>query len=382
MSYDRLTPRNAALLLIDQQAGLSNGVQSFPEYITSVTALVKLAKAFELLTVITASAADGPDGPILPVITQTLPDSPIIHRPGEINAWDNKAFVKRSKEPLNDFFVAFDLPKEFRKGTLQIDAEVDLGERRIPLARPANVERVEAHAVKSPVEGRWLWKNGPGELDFHTHYHYPSSGIATISSCSATTGHDVLGDPNKNESHFAWDKPFRCIEDGKVTAVIDDVPDNFGKKVNPANTPTRNSSIVVKHPGGSFSIYNHPRRGSAAVKVGQTVKAGDVLGRVGNAGFSSAAPARRLHDHRPDRSVPQYPRADRGPQDSRREARRRGRAERRPRVSRYGRKVSEPVQARRSVEPTAAGQRLSTDDQPIPLLDADRQDLHSNLAST
>ena len=32
MSYDRLTPRNAALLLIDQQAGLSNGVQSFPEY--------------------------------------------------------------------------------------------------------------------------------------------------------------------------------------------------------------------------------------------------------------------------------------------------------------------------------------------------------------
>jgi hypothetical protein len=45
MSYERLTPRNAAVLLVDHQAGLSNGVQSFPEYITSVTALVKLAKA-------------------------------------------------------------------------------------------------------------------------------------------------------------------------------------------------------------------------------------------------------------------------------------------------------------------------------------------------
>jgi len=197
--------------------------------------------------------------------------------------------LERSKEPLNDFFVAFDLPKEFRKGTLQIDAEVDLGERRIPLARPANVERVEAHAVKSPVEGRWLWKNGQGELDFHTHYHYPEQrycyDLFMLGDHRRAT---YSGDPNKNESHFAWDKPFRCIEDGKVTAVIDDVPDNFGQKVNPANTPTRNSSIVVKHAGGSFSIYNHPRRGSAAVKVGQTVKAGDVLGRVGNAGFSSA----------------------------------------------------------------------------------------------
>jgi nicotinamidase-related amidase len=47
MSYERLTPQNAALLLVDHQGGLSNGVQdqSLPEYITNVTALVKLAKA-------------------------------------------------------------------------------------------------------------------------------------------------------------------------------------------------------------------------------------------------------------------------------------------------------------------------------------------------
>jgi murein DD-endopeptidase MepM/ murein hydrolase activator NlpD len=105
------------------------------------------------------------------------------------------------------------------------------------------------------------------------------------------------GDPNKSESHFAWDKPFRCIEDGKVRAVIDDVPDDFGRKANPTNTPIRNSSIVVEHSGGAYSIYNHPRQGSAIVKVGQMVKAGDVLGRVGNAGFSSEPHLHyRLHD--------------------------------------------------------------------------------------
>jgi hypothetical protein len=45
-----------------------------------------------LPTVVTISAADGPNGPVLPVISQTWPDAPVIHRPGEINAWENKDF--------------------------------------------------------------------------------------------------------------------------------------------------------------------------------------------------------------------------------------------------------------------------------------------------
>ena len=100
MSYDRLTADNAALLLVDHQTGLSNGVQdqSVPEYITAITALVKLANTFKLPTVITTSAADGPNGPVLPMITQTLPEAPVIHRPGEINAWDNKEFVAAVKK--------------------------------------------------------------------------------------------------------------------------------------------------------------------------------------------------------------------------------------------------------------------------------------------
>ena len=56
---------------------------------------MKLAKAFGLPTVITTSA---PDGPVPPVITQTLPHAPIMHRPGEINAWHNKAFVEAVKK--------------------------------------------------------------------------------------------------------------------------------------------------------------------------------------------------------------------------------------------------------------------------------------------
>jgi nicotinamidase-related amidase len=92
----RLTSQDTAVLFVDHQTGLSNGVadQSQPEYINNVTALAKLARAFKLPTVVTTSAADGPNGPFLPAIQAILPDAPIIHRPGEINAWDNPAFVK------------------------------------------------------------------------------------------------------------------------------------------------------------------------------------------------------------------------------------------------------------------------------------------------
>lgn len=53
--------------------------------------------SFSSCPVITASAADGPNGPGMPQITQLLPDAPIVHRSGEINAWDNADFVTAVK---------------------------------------------------------------------------------------------------------------------------------------------------------------------------------------------------------------------------------------------------------------------------------------------
>jgi len=95
MSYDRLTADNAAVLFVDHQTGLANGVQtqSPPEFVNNVKALVTIAQIYKLPTVITTSAADGPNGPVMPVVAQGLPDATMVARPGEINAWDNAEFV-------------------------------------------------------------------------------------------------------------------------------------------------------------------------------------------------------------------------------------------------------------------------------------------------
>ena len=70
MSYERLTSDNAAVLFIDHQTGLANGVQtqSPPEFINNVRALVRIAQIYKLPSIITTSSADGPNGPIMPAV--------------------------------------------------------------------------------------------------------------------------------------------------------------------------------------------------------------------------------------------------------------------------------------------------------------------------
>jgi nicotinamidase-related amidase len=100
MKYERLTASNAAVLFVDHQTGLANGVQtqSPPEFINNVSALVRIAQIYKLPSIITTSAADGPNGPIMPVVAEGLPNATIVHRPGEINAFDNPEFVAAVKK--------------------------------------------------------------------------------------------------------------------------------------------------------------------------------------------------------------------------------------------------------------------------------------------
>ena len=198
--------------------------------------------------------------------------------------------VERSAQTLNEFYHGFDLPKDFRKGTLRIEAEVELDSKRTPLVREVPAERIEGVTVASPVEGVWGTGGGPGCPGFHGHLHDVFSRYSEdMGVFKVINGEKVTfsGDPFKNESFFNWDRPIYCVEDGTVLLVVDDVPDNFGQKPNPANVGVRNSRILVEHAGSRLSCYYHVRQGSAKVKVGQHVKAGQVLAHLGNAGSSS-----------------------------------------------------------------------------------------------
>lgn len=97
--YIRLEKDNAAVLMVDHQAGLLSLVRDIEpdRFKNDVLALADLAKYFGLPTILTTSFEDGPNGPLVPELKELFPDAPYIARPGQINAWDNEDFVRAVK---------------------------------------------------------------------------------------------------------------------------------------------------------------------------------------------------------------------------------------------------------------------------------------------
>ena len=97
--YVKLDKNNAAVLLVDHQAGLLSLVRDIEpdKFRNNVLALADLASYFKLPTILTTSFENGPNGPLMNELKETFPDAPYIARPGQINAWDNEDFVKAVK---------------------------------------------------------------------------------------------------------------------------------------------------------------------------------------------------------------------------------------------------------------------------------------------
>lgn len=91
-----IDPQDAVMLLIDHQSGLFQLVKDIelPVLRSHVTALAKIAHLAKIPTITTASVPDGPNGPLIPEIHQYNPNAVYIPRTGQINAWDNPAWVK------------------------------------------------------------------------------------------------------------------------------------------------------------------------------------------------------------------------------------------------------------------------------------------------
>src|SRR5260370_489605 len=92
--HERLTPDNAALLLIDHQVGLFTGVRDIPvaELKHNVVALAKAARVLGVPIIVTATSPEM-WGPIIPELTEALLGVPIIART-TVNAFDDDRFAK------------------------------------------------------------------------------------------------------------------------------------------------------------------------------------------------------------------------------------------------------------------------------------------------
>lgn len=81
-----VSPRNAVLLLVDQQAGLFSRIHEPEQTRRNLLALARCAQLLAIPAVMTTALAAGPNGPQLAELTEIFPGQEVIDRT-LINAW-------------------------------------------------------------------------------------------------------------------------------------------------------------------------------------------------------------------------------------------------------------------------------------------------------
>ena len=92
---DFVTPQNAALVLIDFQPAMYQGVESHDRLsvMHNVQILAKMGRLFGLPTVLSTVAKDSFAGPFMPEVTDLFPGTEVVDRTS-INAWLDANFRK------------------------------------------------------------------------------------------------------------------------------------------------------------------------------------------------------------------------------------------------------------------------------------------------
>lgn len=164
-----------------------------------------------------------------------------------------------------------------------------------------------------PLRGRWVAGAG-STLHSHHRWAVPEEFAFDFVRYGASGG-TYGGDGAKVTDYYAYGEPVLATADGEVVAVLDKLPDSVaamrradetlaqyqkrllesqGALLAAGTESIPGNHVVVRHAEGIYSVYGHLKPGSAAVAIGDQVKAGQQLGEVGTSGNSTEP---HLHFH-------------------------------------------------------------------------------------
>jgi len=176
---------------------------------------------------------------------------------------------------------------------------------------PTEIRRQSLLVLDPPFSGgTWYAGNAPSNSSPHRRTLLAVNGRARIAQRFAIDwiklGDDGLlykGDPSKNASWYAYGEAVLAAADGVVTEVKDGIPDNTPlatERAVPITLDTvAGNYVIIEHERGRYALYAHLQPKSLRVKVGNHVRRGQVLGRLGNSGNSDAP---HVHFHLCDAS--------------------------------------------------------------------------------
>ena len=145
--------------------------------------------------------------------------------------------------------------------------------------KPLVARRRQHTALLAPLSGRWL-----AVVDRTKHHQAKVYAMEAIDFRKVDAdGSTWTGSGKKLEDHYSFDCVIRACADGVVTDVedgYDDMPPGVAGKYDEAN------GVDIEHDASESTEYGHIRKGSALVKKGEKVRAGQPIARVGNSGAS------------------------------------------------------------------------------------------------
>lgn len=163
------------------------------------------------------------------------------------------------------------------------------------------VNPFQTTVIASPLSGNG-WFNASGCCDDASSPHrfsrlivdgtrYVKPEIFAIDWIRLRDNRDFSGDGTRNDQYFAFGAEVSSVANGTVIAVRDDMPEETpNQPVKHVKQPLDfvGNHVVVQIRPGIWATYAHMQPDSIQVQVGDRVKTGQLLGKLGNSGNSTA----------------------------------------------------------------------------------------------
>jgi Peptidase family M23 len=164
---------------------------------------------------------------------------------------------------------------------------------------PITVGQSPPLSIGPPLRGGdWVAEGGPSNSSYHRRARMVGNGTVYFAQRFAidyvkvaVDGRTYAGDRKKNANYLCYGSDVLAVADGKVVATKDGIPENTPDPI------ARAVEMTMDTVGGNFvaldigyrryALYGHLIPGSLKVKIGDAVKRGQVLGRLGNSGNST-----------------------------------------------------------------------------------------------